>query len=229
MRTEYVYALVDPRSNLPFYIGRSCWPEDRVYQHLSNMASAPVKAWIAEIRTAGMEPTWGVLEKTEDPRTAECQWVQRCVAQGIPLANSFKVNRYRVGLDVDLDQPIVLTPRKVEVPTVVSKNGRQSQIVINGIPLDYISRMQAVADKLSGPRPPRLKRVYAEAIRALLDSDDCPNIRGQPQSSNESGAQKIVWVPTELLDRLDACCGSMIFKNSFIITAISRYLTSKGE
>lgn len=226
---EYVYALIDPRSELPFYIGRSGWPETRIYRHFSNAANPLVKARVDEIRAAGMEPSWGILEKTEDGRTAECKWVQRCLAKGIPLTNSFKLNRYRADPDDQPVEAITLVHEKAKVPTIKYRAGEKSQVVINGIPVEYVSQMKTVANSLPPPQQTRLKRAYAEAIESLLDSTDRPSGDTQLPIPTDGNTQKIVWIPTELYKRLDAHCESMTFKSSFIITAISRYLKSKGE
>jgi len=52
----YVYALIDPRTNLPFYIGKG--KNNRMLQHLKEGSANGVKknARIAEIRSAGYEP-----------------------------------------------------------------------------------------------------------------------------------------------------------------------------
>lgn len=176
-----------------------------------------------------MEPSWSILEKTEDGRTAECKWVQRCIAKGIPLTNSFKVNRYKSDPDDQPVESIIVAHEKAKIPTRKHSTGEQSQVVINGIPVEYVSQMQIVANSLSGPRQTRLKRAYAEAIKSLLDSADCPSVGGQVPRSINGNTQKIVWIPTELSKRLDAHCESLIFKSNFVITAVSQYLKSKSE
>jgi hypothetical protein len=52
----YVYALIDPRTNLPFYVGKG--KNNRMLQHLKEGATGGVKKnnRIAEIRAAGLEP-----------------------------------------------------------------------------------------------------------------------------------------------------------------------------
>jgi hypothetical protein len=52
----YVYALIDPRTNLPFYIGKG--KNNRMLQHLKKGSTNGVKknARIEEIRLAGFEP-----------------------------------------------------------------------------------------------------------------------------------------------------------------------------
>jgi len=52
----YVYALIDPRTNLPFYVGKG--KNNRMLQHLKEGATSGVKKnnRIAEIRAAGFEP-----------------------------------------------------------------------------------------------------------------------------------------------------------------------------
>jgi hypothetical protein len=53
-----------------------------------------VAARIAEIRAEGLEPSLSYLEETKEGRRAECEWVQRCRAEGVDLVNSFRRNSY---------------------------------------------------------------------------------------------------------------------------------------
>jgi hypothetical protein len=94
MPTEYIYALVDPRTDIPFYIGRTMWPDLRFKQHMSDNATSGVSAKVAEIRAEGVEPTLVCLEETTDGRRAECEWVQRHIAEGVDLVNCFRTNHY---------------------------------------------------------------------------------------------------------------------------------------
>ena len=59
----YVYALIDPRTNLPFYVGKG--KNNRMLQHLKEGSTNGIKknARIAEIRLAGFEPVAVKLAK----------------------------------------------------------------------------------------------------------------------------------------------------------------------
>lgn len=59
----YVYALIDPRTGLPFYVGKG--KNDRMQSHLDGTATGGIKKYnrIAEIRAAGYEPVAVKLEE----------------------------------------------------------------------------------------------------------------------------------------------------------------------
>lgn len=227
-QTEYIYALVDPRSDVPFYIGRSIQPEKRVYNHLGNCASVPVKAYVDEIRAAGLEPDWKILEETKDGRTAECQWVQRCLAEGIMLANSFRRNNYSPGPEEEMVRDEGLTHRRIKMPTREGPEGDEIQVNVSGLPIEYRDKMQAVSDAIPGPKRGRLKRAYAEAISQFLDSVKGPSCDVDLMGSTKGGTRQMVWLPASLAEKVDAFCKGKAFKNRFLITAVNRYLKSKG-
>lgn len=114
------------------------------------------------------------------------------------------------------------------MPTREGLEGDETQINVSGLPLEYRDKMRAVSDTIPGPRRGRLKRTYSEAISQLLDTvENGSSVR--LLGSTKGGARLIVWIPAPIADRLDAYCKGKAFKNGFLITAVERYLISKGE
>lgn len=93
----YVYALVDPLSNLPFYIGKG--KGQRVFRHLKGQdkVNARKVATIETLRALGYEPFYLMLEEgIEDESEAyrlEYMWIQTFVDYSPHLTN-------RVGVDL---------------------------------------------------------------------------------------------------------------------------------
>ena len=88
-----VYALVDPRTGVTFYVGCSTNPKDRLRRHRSPRLGdkardgMQVKLRVAEMQSQGFQPSMVILEQTED-RTKERQWIERYKAMGLPLLNT---------------------------------------------------------------------------------------------------------------------------------------------
>ena len=91
----YVYAIVDPRTNLPFYIGKG--KNSRCFDHLNTRARGENKAKdarIDQIRLAGFEPEIKFVqqnlseEQAYDLEIAEInKWGRRCVREDGLLLN----------------------------------------------------------------------------------------------------------------------------------------------
>lgn len=64
----YVYLYVDPRTNLPFYVGKGTG--NRAFSHLSDKSESPKVAAIAEITAAGEQPRIELLAFGLDEKTA---------------------------------------------------------------------------------------------------------------------------------------------------------------
>ncbi len=60
----WVYALSDPRTCKPKYIGVSCRPYQRYEQHLSNSNNRGVRNWIKELKSLGMLPELVKVQRT---------------------------------------------------------------------------------------------------------------------------------------------------------------------
>lgn len=114
------------------------------------------------------------------------------------------------------------------MPTREGPEGDETQVNISGLPVEYRDKMRAVSNELTGSRRGRLKRAYTEAIVGLLDElDKRPKI--QLHGSVKGGSRLIVWIPSPVAEKLDAYCKNRAFKNGFFVTAVHRYLKSKGQ
>lgn len=90
---QKVYALVDPRSDNIYYVGRSNNPERRLRDHLQGggqKTNTDMDAWIAELRDAEMLPRLITLEDVQDPQMVlerEARWILEQLRRGEPLTN----------------------------------------------------------------------------------------------------------------------------------------------
>jgi hypothetical protein len=89
--TGTVYALVDPRDSAPQYIGATTQilPQ-RLRGHLGGKAAPKVRAWVTELRTAGLRPLIIPLRKgvpAAELLTAEAEEITRVIAVGGALLN----------------------------------------------------------------------------------------------------------------------------------------------
>lgn len=91
MELYCVYELIDPRDELPFYVGISNNPDQRYTQHMNECIVNPEKQRrIHSIRDAGMDPGMRIIEKWGDRKLAierERYWVLAYIDWGIPLTN----------------------------------------------------------------------------------------------------------------------------------------------
>lgn len=85
-----VYALVDPRTDLPRYVGSTMNAVSRLSSHRSGTGNRAKDAWIAELKGLGLEPHLRVLEKvidSDDLDAAEKRWAIRLRKEGAVLFN----------------------------------------------------------------------------------------------------------------------------------------------
>jgi hypothetical protein len=90
---DLIYALIDPRTGKAHYIGRTANVQARRTNHqdISSKSGNPAKrAWVAELRKAGLRPELKVLTGSNDHREAirlENEYIRRYAAEGHPLTN----------------------------------------------------------------------------------------------------------------------------------------------
>lgn len=81
LKSTYVYALVDPRTRLPRYVGRTVDPASRMTNHLSTADSprrTAKRAWIAELLSLGLRPYMEFLEfdvPADRAQAVERSWI----------------------------------------------------------------------------------------------------------------------------------------------------------
>jgi len=85
-----VYAIIDPRSQRPFYVGETKSLRRRTQQHLdgTDQISGLI---VRQIKENGFVPHIVVLEAHDDEETAlraEIFWIETFIARGVDLTNS---------------------------------------------------------------------------------------------------------------------------------------------
>jgi len=90
MEQHSVYELIDPRDDLPFYVGISSNPDTRFGQHLSDTTNQEKQKRIQSIHDDGLEPRMVITETWEDRKLAiarEQYWILTYIDWGVPLTN----------------------------------------------------------------------------------------------------------------------------------------------
>jgi len=89
----FIYQLVDPRDNLPHYIGSTRNVDRRLYEHIRGDGSgnALKDAWIDELNSCGLEPILQEIEIVEgtlqDAVEREIDWIRFFAEKEAPLTN----------------------------------------------------------------------------------------------------------------------------------------------
>lgn len=73
-----IYALIDPRTKLPFYVGKTNDPKIRLKGHRTGRGTTPSAVFIREIRVEGYRPEMEILELCDekDWQDREAFWVE---------------------------------------------------------------------------------------------------------------------------------------------------------
>lgn len=89
MATNYIYALVDPRTDAVRYIGKSIRPKERLANHLNERSNSWRNHWLRKMRADGVRPVLRILEvvESDDWQTAERRWIAHGRALGWRLTN----------------------------------------------------------------------------------------------------------------------------------------------
>lgn len=83
----FIYALCDPDTNEPMYVGQTNKPRLRLYQHVSdtllkNLTATPKQKWIRRLLDQDKRPVMVILEmfpypcETEDVNKSERHWIR---------------------------------------------------------------------------------------------------------------------------------------------------------
>jgi predicted GIY-YIG superfamily endonuclease len=90
-QVHYVYALLDPRTNQPRYVGCTTDCARRLLDHIN--ATRGTGAWLRELRSCGCLPTIAILEVcqcSDAGMEAERNWVAKYLEAGCDLLNVAK-------------------------------------------------------------------------------------------------------------------------------------------
>lgn len=77
-KTQIIYTLVDPRTDVVHYVGRTCNPKKRYTQHLSatrakDICTIEKEAWTWELRALGLRPRMDIVETVAPPADASAR------------------------------------------------------------------------------------------------------------------------------------------------------------
>lgn len=93
---QVIYTLVDPRTDVVHYVGRTCNPKKRYTQHLSvtrakDICTKEKEEWTWELRALGLRPRMDIVETVEPPPIRvlerERRWLYHFIQQRAPLTN----------------------------------------------------------------------------------------------------------------------------------------------
>jgi len=94
MRYNYIYALIDPRTNKVKYIGRSSNPQERWLAHFSEKTNEKKYKWMQELKAANLIPEIKILERCEykDSSIKELVWIKKHKDTILNLKTEYKGN-----------------------------------------------------------------------------------------------------------------------------------------
>ncbi|WP_058302035.1 ribonuclease H1 domain-containing protein [Gorillibacterium timonense] len=98
----YTYLIIDPRTQMPFYVGQTHDMEHRKISHLrDSYKHRAYKKWITDIRKDGLEPEFQVVDiqpTKADSLRSETEWVKKLAYQGICVLNGWREHKEWVKL-----------------------------------------------------------------------------------------------------------------------------------
>ena len=85
----YIYALIDPGTGVPRYVGQTTNLDARLKMHLSTPSSVAVKIWIHSLKQEGKQPSIQMLEKTnlKEANGREAYWIRHIISRGNDILN----------------------------------------------------------------------------------------------------------------------------------------------
>lgn len=87
----FIYELIDPRTERPWYVGITNNPNARLKRHLEHSDTNPAKAaWISELAAEGLEPCLHILEIVDSLKRArkrEKCWIGHYLSSSEQLLN----------------------------------------------------------------------------------------------------------------------------------------------
>jgi predicted GIY-YIG superfamily endonuclease len=88
-KTTFIYALIDPNTQLIRYIGKSNDPQKRLYRHLKEKGTSYKVQWLRSLKTNGQIPEIQIIEEVlvSQWQKQECYWIAYYRQLGYDLAN----------------------------------------------------------------------------------------------------------------------------------------------
>ena len=91
-RDRFVYVLIDPRDDKPYYVGATVNPNRRLAQHIAHRFrknTLQLRQWICDVVDAGLRPVLRVVERSHVSswEIVETRWISKLRENGAPLLN----------------------------------------------------------------------------------------------------------------------------------------------
>lgn len=89
-KTNYIYALADPRTGIVRYVGKTNDPQFRLEGHLRDKRNCARVKWLRELVSLGLQPQMIILEIIHPPlswQDAEIWWIATGRERGWDLTN----------------------------------------------------------------------------------------------------------------------------------------------
>jgi len=156
MTTRYIYALIDPRTNEPRYVGATQDPEARLASHVSQCPSGETikDRWLRELKALGLEPELDVIDKAPEGEAPalEAQWIQRMKQRGYELVNSAPAGGGKLTdkLRGESYHSIRITAKTYEQANELKANGYESLTNALSVAVDPKEKAMEVAQNKSG-------------------------------------------------------------------------------
>lgn len=139
MRTYYLYALIDPNSNKPKYIGITNNPEERLKRHINDVSITKKTKWIKSLKDGGILPTMKILKETKDVKQL-INWEIRAIAK---LKDKFDLTNSTLGGEYKgIGTPINVFD--LEGNYLETYDSMIEYIEINNLPSSVVSSISAV-------------------------------------------------------------------------------------